>query len=216
MEKKKKISVQTILLIVAVIIIGVMAFFIYKLSTEKAEEKENAENSNRQVGNLENTVDDLQGKLDAIANIINSNSNNTSDNTVNNTTSNTNKDTVNLNNDTTTNTSSNSISSTNDNVKYKFESGDNLAAQGNPGVVKIYELNDKKMKFEYNQGWNFEKSTIDRTITGTANINSEGLYEYTEETDGHKYKITIDFSEEKINIKEYKDEELISERNLWS
>ena len=208
MEKKKKISVQTILLIIAVIIIGVMAFFIYKLSTEKAEEKEKVANSNNQVSSLESTVEDLQGKLDTIANIINSN------NTTSNSISNEAKNTTTSNNETATNSSSNSSSSKN--VKYQFESGDNLAAQGNPGIVKVYDISDKKMKFEYNQGWNFKESTIDRTITGTANKNSEGLYEYTEDADGHEYKITIEFSEEKINLKEYKDGELISERNLWA
>ncbi len=81
MEKNKSTKILGILLAVAVIVIGVMSFFIYKLSTEKAEEKEKVANSNNQVANLEGTVEDLQGKIDAIVNIINSNNTNDNGNT---------------------------------------------------------------------------------------------------------------------------------------
>lgn len=101
MEKNKSTKILGILLAVAVIVIGVMSFFIYRLSTEKAEEKEKVANSNNQVANLEGTVGELQGKIDAIANIINSN------NTSSNTTSNTTKKTT--------------ISDNLDEIKYDFE-----------------------------------------------------------------------------------------------
>lgn len=81
MEKNKSTKILGILLAIAVVVIGVMSFFIYKLSTEKAEEKEKVANSNNQVANLEGTVGELQGKIDAIANIINSNNTNDNSNT---------------------------------------------------------------------------------------------------------------------------------------
>lgn len=204
MGKNKSTKILGILLAVAVIVIGVMSFFIYKLSTEKAEEKEKVANSNNQVANLEGTVEDLQGKIDAIANIINTN------NTTSNISSNENKNTITSDNKVTNN---NSNQNSNNTVKYQFESGDNLAAEGRPGIVKIFEINDNEMKFEYNQGFDVTNGTTEKTVVGTANKNQEGLYEYKEDANG--YRITIEFSEDKINLKEYKDENLISERNLW-
>lgn len=209
MGKNKSTKILGILLAVAVIVIGVMSFFIYKLSTEKAAETGKSADLNNQVGNLEGTVGELQGKLDAIANIINS-SNDSVNNTTEKKASDENKNTITSANQVANN---NSNSNSNNTVKYQFESGDNLAAQGKPGIVKIFEINDNEMKFEYNQAFDINNGTNEKTIAGTANKNQEGLYEYKEDTNG--YRITIEFSEDKINLKEYKDENLISERNLW-
>ena len=101
-------------------------------------------------------------------------------------------------------------------VIYEFTSADYLAAEGNLGIFKIYELTDSQMNFEYNHAWNFEQNTIDRQISETAEINNENLYEFNEDIDEHKYTIKINFSEEMITLYEYSDSELISQINLWS
>lgn len=75
MEEKKctKISVSTFLLIITIIALGVMGFFIYKISNDKsAEEKKSAELQS-QVNSLNGTVSQLQDKIDAISNSITSN-----------------------------------------------------------------------------------------------------------------------------------------------
>lgn len=101
-------------------------------------------------------------------------------------------------------------------VKYEFTSADSFAMQGNPGIFKIFDLNTSKMEFEYNHGWNFAESTIDRKVAGIAKLNEQNLYEFVENIDGHKYSIIIDFSEKMIALSEYIDENLISRINLWS
>lgn len=101
-------------------------------------------------------------------------------------------------------------------VIYEFTSSDNFAAQGNPGILKIFELTDTQMDFEYNHGWNFAESTIDRNVSGIAKLNEQNLYEFVENIDGHKYSIIIKFSEEMITLSEYIDGDLISKINLWS
>ena len=71
MEEKKslKISLSTFFLFIAIIVIILMACYIYKEKT----------NSNKEIADLEansvnmqNTIDDLQGKIDSISNTINS------------------------------------------------------------------------------------------------------------------------------------------------
>lgn len=102
------------------------------------------------------------------------------------------------------------------NVIYEFTSADSFAAQGNPGILKIYELTNSQMDFEYNHGWNFEESTIDRKVSGIAKTNNENLYEFSENVDGHQYSIIIEFSEEMVTLSEYIDGELLSRINLWA
>ena len=101
-------------------------------------------------------------------------------------------------------------------VKYEFTSADNMAAQGNPGILKIFDLTNTKLEFEYNHGWNFTESTIDRKIFGIAEIKEENIYEFNENIDGHKYSITFNVSEEMVTLSEYIDEDLLSMINLWS
>lgn len=113
-------------------------------------------------------------------------------------------------------TTSDEIISSTKTVKYEFTSADNMAAQGNPGILKIVELNNDKIEFEYNHGWNFTESTIDREILGIAEINSGNLYEFNESVDGHEYSITFNVSEEMVTLSEYIDGELLSIINLWA
>lgn len=100
-------------------------------------------------------------------------------------------------------------------VKYEFTSADSFAAQGNPGILKIFDLTNTKIDFEYNHGWNFSESTIDRKISGIATINDGNLYEFTENVDDHQYSITFKISDEMVTLSEYIDGELFSIINLW-
>lgn len=87
MEEKKsiKVSLSTVFLILALIIIVVMVYYIYVEKT----------NANKEISTLEanavemqNTIDDLQEKIDTISNTINSNTNVDTNNSQTNKTSN--------------------------------------------------------------------------------------------------------------------------------
>ena len=58
-----KLSLSTVLLIVAIIIITIMAFFIYKLNDQKYAEIKKSTDLQAQVSNLNNTVNSLQSKI---------------------------------------------------------------------------------------------------------------------------------------------------------
>ena len=108
------------------------------------------------------------------------------------------------------------INNSTESIQYEFTSADNLAAQGDPGILKIFDLTNTKIDFEYNHGWNFAESTIDRKISGIATINDNNLYEFIENIDGHQYSITFKFSDEMVTLSEYIDGELFSMINLWA
>jgi len=67
-EKKNKISLSTYLLVLAVLVIAVMAVFIYMQKVNANREIEGLKND---AEVLKNTVAELQGKLDSISNIAN-------------------------------------------------------------------------------------------------------------------------------------------------
>jgi len=77
MEEKKasKISLSTIFLIIAIIAIIVMGLFLYKLNNDKASEIQKSAELQSQINSLNETVSDLQGKLDIISETINSTEN---------------------------------------------------------------------------------------------------------------------------------------------
>ena len=77
MEEKKqmKISMSGFFLILAIIVIAVMGYFIYKISSEKAEKEKEIASLKNETSNLNAKVNELQGKLDSIANTINTNKN---------------------------------------------------------------------------------------------------------------------------------------------
>ena len=64
-NKVEKISLTTVFLILAIIIIVILDGFIYKLYNEKTVETEKVSDLNKQVSILENTVDELQEKIDS-------------------------------------------------------------------------------------------------------------------------------------------------------
>ena len=84
MEEKKqmKISMSGFFLILAIIVIAVMGYFIYKISTEKTEKENQIASLNNEISSLQSSSKDLQGKLDSIANTINNTSNNEKTNIV--------------------------------------------------------------------------------------------------------------------------------------
>ena len=186
-EKKGKIGISNILLIIAIIVIVFMSYYIYTLKTNYKAEMAGLETN---VTSMQNTINNLQGKLDLISEIINSDnvpelkpvkSGEVSED-----------ETTNLDNNENSNTDATNQEK---NVMYTFTSADSAAIQGNPTILKIFELNENEMQFNFNKGFNFSTSTIDRQIVGTAKINAEQMYEYEETTDGHQYKLVFEFDE---------------------
>lgn len=121
----------------------------------------------------------------------------------------TNSNKVSLNSSNTTNNEDSK--NTNKSIKYEFKSTDETA------VLKVYELTDKNLSFEYNSGFDFSKNTIDRNIAGTATTNVENLYEYEENVSGHQYKIVFEFNtdKDKVTVYEYDNGDKLSQINLW-
>lgn len=72
MEEKnsKKGSVSAILLIIALIVIGVMAFFLYQLNNEKNAEAENVKKMEVEIHNLENDNKNLQLRIETLEDIV--------------------------------------------------------------------------------------------------------------------------------------------------
>ena len=69
MENKKG-NLSTVFLVIAIILIGVMGVFMYMQKTESDKQIAELENN---AGKLQETINDLQGKIDTISNTINSN-----------------------------------------------------------------------------------------------------------------------------------------------
>lgn len=82
MEEKKsvKISLSTLFLILALIVIAFMALYIY---TEKTNANKEIETLEANAVEMKNTIKDLQDKIDTISNTINSNNSNEDNNTTN-------------------------------------------------------------------------------------------------------------------------------------
>lgn len=133
MEEKKsvKVSLSTVFLILAIIVIIIMGYFIYNLSTKNKTSEEEVNALNSKVSNLENSIRNYQEKIDSISNTLNSNTtatNNTSNN------SNTNTST---NNSSTTNSSNSKYSE----ITKKLENDDLLqvsdAIKNNDGTYTL-------------------------------------------------------------------------------
>ena len=74
-KNSQKISLSTILLIIAIIVIIVMGLFIYKLNKDKSNEIQKSTELQTQVNSLSDTVSDLNENLSNISGTINSNTN---------------------------------------------------------------------------------------------------------------------------------------------
>lgn len=84
MEEKKGIKAGSVFLAIAIIVIIVMGYFIFKFYNEKTVNEENISNLNYQISNLENTVNDLQNKIDESTNTSEDESNTVQNNVVSN------------------------------------------------------------------------------------------------------------------------------------
>ena len=83
-KEEGKVSILAILLVIALIAIAVMGVFIYKLYNDKTAQIQKAEELQAKMNDLDRTVSELQGKLDSVSDIINSD---TSDDTTDSSTS---------------------------------------------------------------------------------------------------------------------------------
>ena len=81
MEEKKsiKISLSTLFLILALIVIAFMTYYIY---TEKTNSNKEIETLEANAVEMQNTIKDLQNKIDTISNTINSNNSNEDNNSI--------------------------------------------------------------------------------------------------------------------------------------
>lgn len=72
LEEKKliKISLIKFLLILAIIVIIVMGYYIYKLNIDKENAEVKMEEQNNKIGELENNISNLQSVIDNISNTI--------------------------------------------------------------------------------------------------------------------------------------------------
>lgn len=188
-KKSLKVSLFTFFLLVAIIVITAMAYYIY---TEKTNYKKEIKNLEANAANMQDTIDELQGKINSISNTINSDKVSSDEDTISN------SEKVKNSND---ENSISNVSNKDKSVKYEFTSADQAAIHGYPKILKIFKLNDSEMEFNYNSGFDFSKSTIDRQITGTAKVNDEQKYEFEEVMDGHRYQLIFEFDEFKETVK---------------
>lgn len=201
-----KISLSTFLLILAIIAIIIMAFYIYTANTSHNKEMESLETN---LDAKQSKIDELQGKIDSISNTINSEKTSNNENNK--------KNSEKTQNTTKVSTSNNVEKEKNKIVKYEFQSADRAAVQGYPKILKIYELNENELDFEYNSARNFATGTIDREVKGISRANAEQLYEFDETIDNHQYKLVLKFNESKdtVTVYEYDNGNVISEINLF-
>ena len=78
-KKPKKISISTILLIIAILAIIVMGAFIFKLNNDKAREIKKSTELQAHIDSLNATVNDLQGKMNIISETVNTSNSSTND-----------------------------------------------------------------------------------------------------------------------------------------
>lgn len=210
MKKKKslQISLPTFFLFLTIFVILFMIYYIY---TEKTNYNKEIVALKTNTASMQNTIDNLRVEINSLTNASTSNEIKNDEKTTN--TMNSNKI---KNNEKTTNTYENNTEESsiaqdiniNKKVEYEFTSADNAAAQGYPKILKIFKLTDSEMEFHYNSGFDFNKNTIDRQISGTAKIISNEVYEFEEILDGHKYKLLFEFDEykETVKIREFDNE----------
>lgn len=214
MEKKSKLLITSVIFtVIMVIAILVMSYFIYKLSNDKNTAENKVNELTSEINDLQNNSNIMKQKLDAIANIINSN-NIVETNTVNNNSNNNEKNTTNtIETNTSTSSSSknntdtksqiennqitsipnNTSSNENKTIKFEFSSIDKTPS-GEPRILKVFELNEDELNFSYSSGIDFATYSPNRVINGIAKANTEHLYEFEEEIPEHKYKLVFKIS----------------------
>lgn len=96
-------------------------------------------------------------------------------------------------------------------------SADNEAVRGYSKILKIYEFTADNMSFDYNSGFDFTKSTIDRKLEGVAKANDKKQYIFEEHTSGHKYKLVFEFNDAMnlVKIFQYDNDNEMGYFTLW-
>lgn len=122
-KKVTKISLSTFLLIIAIIIIAIMGFFIYKLNSEKAIEVKKSADLQAQVSSLDSTVSNLQSKINTISETVNSSST-----------------PVQSSNSNSSKTASTSITSNLDDIKYEISKKKNQNGEEVIAVKKLQKM----------------------------------------------------------------------------
>ena len=89
-------------------------------------------------------------------------------------------------------------------VLYLYTSGDNNAMKGNPEILKIYSIDDKEIDFQYHAVWN------EKDILGVAKNKSPNNYVYED----NNYKIELNLNEDYIEVSEYTNGQLSSQKQL--
>ena len=119
------------------------------------------------------------------------------------------------------NTTNSVISSSNEEIErtpiIEYTSADRAAAQGKPKVLKVYKLTEDELEFEYNSGFDFNTSIINRKISGIATINENNQYEYEEIYAGHKYRLLLEMQESNkmVRLYEYDGDNELFEISLF-
>ena len=90
-------------------------------------------------------------------------------------------------------------------VLYLYTSGDDNAMEGNPETLKIYNMDDKKIDFQYHAVWN------EKDISGVAQNTSSNKYVYGD----NNYKIELNLNEDSIEVNEYTSDQLTSTVKLF-
>ena len=74
-----------------------------------------------------------------------------------------------------------------------------------------------KLEFEYNSGFDFNTSIINRKISGIATINENNQYEYEEIYAGHKYRLLLEMQESNkmVRLYEYDGDNELFEISLF-
>lgn len=194
MEEKNviKIHLSTVLLFIAIIVIAIMGFFIYKLNVNNTNEIKKSAELQSQVNTLTETTNILQEKLSTISETISSN-------------------TVKENDTNTVNEVSNSDNKTNDfkdvilDGKYTASSGDvswdfskdGKAAYGTNSAV--YQGTYKTIKENYVE-IHYTKSKVWDDITSEVTIEDIDEYEYISIDSKNNINLTT-MSGEKIKLK---------------
>ena len=196
-KKTFKKSSTTFFLIGAIIVIIVMTYYIYSKKTNYNKELSDLETNS---ATMQNTTNEEQEKINSKSNTISSEKVSHSKNDDNNEIA-----------------SINNTLNNNRNVEYEFTSADQAAAKGYPKILKIFELNENELEFEYNSAFDFIKSTLDSQVLGIARTNAEQLYEFEETVNGHQYKLVFEFNNSKdtVTIYEYDNGNEIGFINLF-
>lgn len=172
MEKKKaiKISLSTFFLILSIIAIIVMGVFIYKLNNDKTAEIQKSTELQAQVNSLNETISDLEEKIDSISHTINSDS-----------TSN-----IGANSSTSSTSTANTLKSSKKISKLikNYEEAENLILNGTK-IDKFYENEISKdigdavwhgLKTEYKASSTHKKDVADYNVNNLDNLFTENCW----------------------------------------